>query len=556
MIALRHRVILTEVRPAISQRRMPPGRARVGARHAWWITVLVFLLWIPTVFAHAGFTGSNPRSGSVLSGVPSTITLSFSEPVTPLVLKLIQPGGTVIELATDGTPAAYLDIPLPVLQQQGTYGVSWRVVSLDGHPIGGTMTFAVGSHSSEPTRNVQTHGVRAPLIWLLRSLAYVGLFFGVGYAVWRPGPRDVNAKPYCHHVGALSIAAVAIILGLGLTGLDALDRPLIAIFSSGPWVVAATSTAGHSAALALTALICSVVSCRATAGVLRPMTAMFALGLLGGTFCASGHASTANPAWLSRLALWVHSVTVCLWIGALLPLAAALQMSNARALLRRFSHWIPAILCGVLVSGSILAYLQIDSASSLWETPYGQILSLKLIMVLALLGLGAYNRFRLTPAVLHVRPAASMLLRRVILLECAIAVGIFATVGLWRFTPPPRTLGDDAAITQPVTGKAQGEGATANFVLLPSSSGRLVTLELTLSKTDRSPLNAVAVNVHFSNPEFGIEPLEYSAEQGADGKWRVTDIELPALTRWKMRIDVYVSDFDLLRFDTTLDMEK
>ena len=50
---------------------------------------------------------------------------------------------------------------------------------------------------------------------------------------------------------------------------------------------------------------------------------------------------------------------------------------------------------GVLLAGVFNAWRELDgSFSALWDTAYGQLLSIKLLLVLAMIGLGAINRYR------------------------------------------------------------------------------------------------------------------------------------------------------------------
>src|SRR5262249_13898535 len=45
----------------------------------------------------------------------------------------------------------------------------------------------------------------------------------------------------------------------------------------------------------------------------------------GAALAASGHAATAGPELVTRSAVFLHGVSVAFWVGALLPLAAALR---------------------------------------------------------------------------------------------------------------------------------------------------------------------------------------------------------------------------------------
>ncbi|RYE80879.1 MAG: copper resistance protein CopC, partial [Hyphomicrobiales bacterium] len=51
--------------------------------------------------AHAALTKTVPADGAVVASAPGELSLSFSEPVSPLVLNLIGPDGT-IRFSTSG----------------------------------------------------------------------------------------------------------------------------------------------------------------------------------------------------------------------------------------------------------------------------------------------------------------------------------------------------------------------------------------------------------------------------------------------------------------------
>ena len=91
----------------------------------------------------------------------------------------------------------------------------------------------------------------------------------------------------------------------------------------------------------------------------------------------------------------------------------------------------------LVLSGLVLSVIQLGSVRALIETQYGIILSIKLALVILLLGLAALNRFLFTPAVVADYENTRPLLRS-ILTECVLVVCILAVVAGWRFTPPPR----------------------------------------------------------------------------------------------------------------------
>jgi copper transport protein len=212
------------------------------------------------------------------------------------------------------------------------------------------------------------------LIWLSRVAWYAGLFIGIGLAVFssRNTPSGETRRM---RFRMLALGWIATPLCVGLLGVDALDMPLSGLLRIDAWRAAIATSFSYSAALALAALACATAVSRVDSIGFRRLLATAALGFVGATVAASGHASAAPPPWLARPAVWLHGVAVSLWIGSLLPLAYALGDAPDLAFLRRFSRFIPATLLVLFISGGVLIYVQFDTVSSLWRTSYGQVLS-------------------------------------------------------------------------------------------------------------------------------------------------------------------------------------
>ena len=96
---------------------------------------------------HLRLTGSLPAKDSVLAKAPTQICLWYSQ--TPQLrlssVTLTGPNGTVklgklTMEARDSAPiVAQIEGPMPA----GKYVIAWRTASSDGHPIRGTIPFAV-----------------------------------------------------------------------------------------------------------------------------------------------------------------------------------------------------------------------------------------------------------------------------------------------------------------------------------------------------------------------------------------------------------------------------
>jgi putative copper export protein len=145
------------------------------------------------------------------------------------------------------------------------------------------------------------------------------------------------------------------------------------------------------------------------AAVSRPgwwLAAAAAIGLaLRATFVSGRWTSLINP---------LHVLAGGLWIGTLFVLAfAALPMTVRRwwpegrhaasvaVMVRRFSNLALASSALLVITGLTTAWRHLKRLDALWTTPYGWALCVKLVFVLAVAGLGAYNWRLVSPRLGH-----------------------------------------------------------------------------------------------------------------------------------------------------------
>jgi methionine-rich copper-binding protein CopC len=95
--------------------------------------------------AHARLQKSSPADNSVITASPSNLVLNFSEAARLTALSIQkgeEPKQRLNPLPT--TAAQQISVPLPPLTP-GTYSVSWRLVSDDGHIMGGALHFTLAA---------------------------------------------------------------------------------------------------------------------------------------------------------------------------------------------------------------------------------------------------------------------------------------------------------------------------------------------------------------------------------------------------------------------------
>ena len=516
------------------------------------LAVLLSVLCATTeAYAHASLVSTEPGDGSMMSQAPKTVRLRFNEPVRPAAIKLIDGEGRVRDDADVSAHDDTIEIKLPDNLARGAQFISYRVFSADGHPVGGSLTFSIGMPAANAVARTDDNFGLAPLIWLARIGVYLGLFVGVGgvfFGVWL-ARRDAGASVTAI---ALVVGLVSAVAALGLQGLDLLDLPFADIVTVAPWKAAAATSLFSSLMIAMAAMIAAAIARRGIpASAARALSALAIMGV-GLSLATSGHASTAPPQWLSRPMVLLHGIGVAFWIGALAPLAvmALTPSGSLLAILNRFSRMAVPVVGALVLTGLVLATLQLGSFRALIETRYGLILSIKLALVAVLLGLAALNRFRLTPALAR-DPSNNSPLVRSILAECVVVVAILAVVAGWRFTPPPRSL--VTAIATPLAVHIHTETAMFQVLVSPGTVGT-DSFVLQLMNGDASPLDAKEATLFLSLPERGIEALERKAVLGADGYWHVSSVPLPYAGHWHMRIDALITDFKKITLEDDLDV--
>jgi copper transport protein len=513
-------------------------------------TLLSVLCFASSASAHASLVSAEPSDGSVVAQAPQTVQLRFNEPVTPVVIGLIDALGKTRDDVTVRAVDDTIVLALPANLPRGTQIVSYRVISQDGHPVGGSLVFSIGAATGAAPAEAGSNSV-AGLIWLARIGFYLGLFAGVGgafFVAWIARARAGSPAI----VSALGVGVLAAVASLGLQGLDVLGLNLGKLATAAPWKAAAATSLGPSLLTAVAAMAAGLVALRSASGRrARTLSALAMIGV-GLALALSGHAATAPPQWLTRPTLFLHGIGVAFWAGALMPLAAMAwrPTEGLLAVVIRFSRCAVPVVGVLVLTGFVIAVIQLESFAALIETSYGIILSIKLALVVVLLGLAALNRFRLTPA-LAAGPLNAPPLARSILAECAVMLAVLAVVAGWRFTPPPRALA--AAVVTPLTIHIHTENAMFQVLISPATVGT-DSFVLQLMHGDGSPLEAKEAVLILSLPDRGIEPLERKAVPGADGYWHVADVPLLYPGRWHLRIEALVSDFEKIALEDEFDV--
>jgi putative copper resistance protein D len=167
-----------------------------------------------------------------------------------------------------------------------------------------------------------------------------------------------------------------------------------------------------------------------------------ALGIVVGQFVAilAGHWSTLiNSVHALVAALWIGTLAVLVFAGLMTVLREAAPGARGSIVADMVNGFSPlALRCGVLLvlSGLTTAWLHLKPLSSLWTTPYGYALLVKLVLVAIVFGLGAWNWRRQRPRLGD--DAAAGRIRRSSTMELAVATLVLMVTAILVSLPSPK----------------------------------------------------------------------------------------------------------------------
>ncbi|MET7734844.1 copper resistance protein CopC [Streptomyces sp. NPDC005402] len=368
--------------------------------------------------AHAALTGSDPQQGVVVDKAPDQVSLTFSEKVALSndSLRVLDPKGKAVQQgkpfeAGGTTYGVKLHSGLP----DGTYTVTYQVVSADSHPVAGAYTFSIGAPSITSVSvsgDTAGGGVVGWLYGFGRYMSYAGFIVLVGGAAFVLGcwQRGAGVRPMQRLVvgGWLTLTSATLLLlllrgsytGSGKVG-DIFDLDLLGNVLQ---TKAGAALVSRLLLLAAAALFISVLFGaydKRENEEKRDLT--FGLAI-GGTVVAAGlaaswamaeHASVGLQAGIAMPVDVVHLLAVATWLGGLTALLVALYRSDApieSAAVRRFSQVAFGSVVALVATGVYQSWRQLGSWSAFTETRYGQLLLVKIGLVALLVGIAFISR--------------------------------------------------------------------------------------------------------------------------------------------------------------------
>jgi copper transport protein len=543
-------------------------------RRAAVLAALAAALALPAgAWAHAALLRTVPAASVTVNTPPKTLSLVYSEPVEPkFAIVLVsdangtsQVAGPPVRSAAD---ADRLDVPLQRLRQ-GWYLVFWRVISVDGHPVRGAFTFAVGPNPGPAPQFVippLSETAATPGLVITRWLVFLSMMTAIGLFVLRIAiARPLRMQPLATAV-AFVVSSIVALVAIPFYVLYATSefarRPITAVGDLVPLM--RVSAFGHGFVDLWFVFALFVIAAGIALLLDRPDRRQRSLAeltaLAGATLAAasvllvpgvSGHAGQASPRALALLLDWLHLASGSLWLGGLIgllvlwrSLPAVERLAGLAICVPRFSNVALASVAVLLGSGIWASVLHLPTLSSLWQTSYGKTIIVKAVLLAGALVAGYVNLRRTTPALRRAEPGpgTAILLRRLVTGEVLLLIGAVAAAAvLTSLAPPPKALANlhaSAHVGPGVVKETVDEnGYTLGIRVSPNRAAVPNAFSVRLLRND-APVRDARITARFTMLDMEMPAQEYLLRETAPG---VYTHEAPALVmvgRWGVSFEV------------------
>ena len=534
--------------------------------------------------AHAYLVRTVPAASVVLDVPPPNIQLTYDEAVEPrfAIISVTNAQGRQETAGPANRAPANPDtliVPLRPHLPEGWYLIYWRAISVDGHPVSGAFTYAVGPNPG-PAPEFQVPNISATAITPQLLIARWAMFLTLMVAIGLFGLRLLIARAAIRRVEGASLRAVSvafvIVSVLGLIAIPVYldfataNDSLRSVFDLAALVPLFRVTAFGRAIVDLE--ICFALFCVAAWVSLwldRPQRARRSVAELVATFGAlaaaaavlivpgaAGHAAQTSPRGVTLALDWLHLAAGSVWLGGLVGLLILWQSQAATRRVAVLSVVVPrfsdvALVSVLIVAGTGVgeAIVHMPAVNALWETGYGQAILVKSGLLLAAVVIASGNLLRSKPALVAGRvraesgERAARLLRVLVGGEVVVVVGVvFAASVLSSLAPPPPSFAlENSAIAKVGPGRVARTVSHAGYVLRllvsPNRAAAPDSFALQITKGGK-PVRGANVTLTFNHLEMLMPQQEYQLSETQPGVYSRAAPALVMVGRWALAFQI------------------
>jgi copper transport protein len=544
------------------------------------VAAVVAALAVPAAAsAHAYLVRTSPNASVTLNTAPPSVQLTFDEAVEPrfaIVSVSDVDGHQVTNGSVTRSPADPDTILVPLKHvPEGWYLVYWRAISVDGHPVQGAFTFAVGPNPGPPPQfvvpSIASSATSTPLV-VARWLVFLTVLTAIGMFVL----RLLIARPVLRRVEGTSLRRVSIGFGvasaLALVAIPAYVEESVAIDSLRSfwafgalvplWRVTAFDRAYVDLWICFALFV--VAGClalwldrpelerRPVAPLLAALGALAAAAAVLAIPGAGGHAAQTSPRGVAVFLDWLHLVTAAIWMGGLIgllvlwaSLPVARRVAGLVVCVPRFSNTAFVSVLLLLATGVGASVLHLPALAALWETSYGKVILIKAgILVVAML-VAAVNLLRTKPrlAVAATGEGAARLLRRLVGTEVVLVTGaVFAAALLSSLAPPPPAFAKEGSALArvgpgPVRATVEQNGYTLRLLVRPNKAVQQNSFALEITRHGQ-PVRDASVSLEFSMLDMQMPNQDYQLTESSPGVYTQRKPALVMVGHWGLGFSI------------------
>jgi copper transport protein len=538
------------------------------------LLALGVLLALPSAAsAHAYLVRTSPVASGVLNAPPKTVSLTFDEAVEPrfAIISVTSADGTQETTAPVSRSPSNPDtlvVPLRPHLAEGWYLIYWRAISVDGHPVQGAFTYAIGPNPGPapqfPVPHVSATATTPQLLsarWVmfLSVMVAIGLF-ALRIAIARAAGRQRSltiAFGVASTVGLIAIPVyvdVAVandslrsVFDLGALvplyrvtafGRGYLDFELcFALFTFAAWVALWVDRPDRERRSV--AELASI-----TGGGLAAAAVLMIPG-------ASGHAAQTSPRGLSLVFDWLHLLAGSLWLGGLVGLlvlwfAVRGSVGVLSVVVPRFSNVAFVSVVVLLGAGTGATINHMPAVNALWGTGYGVAILVKIGLLTCALALASRNLLRTKPALAAAgagAESAARLLRNLVGGEAVIVTGaVFTAALLSSLAPPPPSFAlQNSALARVGPGRVaetvQRNGYKLEVLVSPNKAAAPDSFALRISRGGQ-PVRGATVTLALNHLEMQMPQQQYELRETTPGVYARTAPALIMVGKWGLSFNV------------------
>ncbi|MDT0017559.1 copper resistance CopC/CopD family protein [Listeria swaminathanii] len=519
------------------------------------IVILLYILIVPVqhVSAHAYLENSNPADQSHIKTAPEKVTLVFNEEIEadfPLIEvkdssgKRVETGKTAVSKKNNHM----VEASLPADLKDDVYSVSWRVVSADGHAVTGVISFKLGDTKATFQANevpssggdVQISSVQKAILYIGFSLFIGMLLFGLGlYPRQEPLTEKIAGRLKKIAWLALVFLGMALLIQLFVQTSITTGVSIWESFQPSQLTAFLATKTGYMwisefvvwFVLAIFTVIMFRKNKQSSWFALLTETAL--IGYLIFAKAQNGHAAASADKIVSITADMLHMIAASVWVGGILVLLFVLpRTGKAREIWSRFAIVAIIAVASILVSGLLMAVMNIGQMANLFTTNYGKMLLFKigLFLLMALLGLGHY---------IYLKTQNKKIPFKTILVELIIGTIILVVASVLtnvQTPPPPAPKAFDETIA------ADGEPAKINLRVEPATVGQNQFI-ITFTSADgaaKTDFEQVTVTTKSTKTD---EKSTFQAKLANDTQYFAEGLYINQTGKWEITVHGLTKDF-------------